>query len=344
MAKSRWICMSEARSRALHMAQQPLPDPCNSYKEDAVLALHKHPAPSTPADANGYPILDDDSLLLERCVNGRLANCGRHTIIPATSSPLHIKLLEPLSVGLRVLRLAQVWKVELGDRICVARIYDPLYVELDLGAEDVFPSIERLVASENTAYDRLHELQGNLIAKFIDCFLTMVDTTDDDILRPIDPAVEIPNQRSIWVLLSEYVPGIDLEHKQPSPESPVCDKHKLAVIWAACVAWHSMAQRFILHDDFADRNLVLKTGIPSTDPFCEDSACNLRFLVALGEHLPVSSPIAVIDFENSEVTEEITSCDPITDLECAKARFPKLNCAWFHIPSDLNFTCTPGRY
>ncbi|KAJ6483603.1 hypothetical protein C8R47DRAFT_1217683 [Mycena vitilis] len=328
--------MSKARARLVLMARQPLPHPCNVYKEDAMLTLHRHTPPSsTLANLTAMPLLDDNSLLLERSVNGRLCNCARHTVIPSsTSAPLQIKLLQPLSVGLRVLRLAQVWKVELGGKICVARIYDPLYVRLELGMEDIFPSIERLVIAETTAYKRLgDDLQGNLIPKFIDCFLTMVDTTDDDIFRPIDPAVEIPNQRSVWVLLAEFIPGTDLEQKQPSLEHPVCNPHKLAVIRAAFVAWHSMARRGILHDDFADRNLILKSVTPSRDPFCTDCTCNLRFQIAttlLEEYSPAASfPIAVIDFENSDVTEISEYDTRVGEWERAQVKFAKLDRAWF---------------
>ncbi|KAJ6473369.1 hypothetical protein C8R47DRAFT_1295005 [Mycena vitilis] len=296
----------------VYIPAQPLPNPSNVYEANSTLTLHEHTLPSAALAvlAERDNLLDDESLRLERGRNGRLINCGLHIAHPSLTSPTcQVKLLDPFATGLRDGRLAQVWKVQRGDELCVARIYDPLYTGEDLNDYDIFVCIARTVIAEAAAYECLRELQGNLIPGFIGCFSTIVDTTDADLFEETDRAMPgIPTQRSVYVVLLEYMPGADLTHRRPSPEYPVCGVHKRAVLRAVAVAWHEMALRHISHHDCAERNVILKTAVPSTEPFCEDSDCKLRFeiatvlLDAYSQAAPF--PIAVIDFEDTGVIEK----------------------------------------
>ncbi|KAJ6507097.1 hypothetical protein DFH09DRAFT_1199965 [Mycena vulgaris] len=320
---------------AMYQQIPPLPDPSNVYKEGIILTLHEQKLPSPPSVDDRDCQLDDAGVILERTLNGRLINCGRHNTQPSATSPtLQIKLVEPLATGLRNMRLAQVWKAECGNETYVARIFDPLYVEDDVGGEDIFLWIAKVTNSEASAYRHLAILQGNLVPRFRGCFLTVVDTVDADLHPTTDRTsdINIPTQRSVYVFLLEYIPGTDILRQQPSPEWPVCDTHRMAVIRAVCVAWHKMRGLHIFHSDFAGRNIVLKTAPSSTEPFCTDSSCKLRFQVPttlLDSYVAQAVfPIAVIDFEHCLVDYDYNQ-SLITDWDEAKGGFRHLPRTWF---------------
>ncbi|KAJ7075931.1 hypothetical protein B0H15DRAFT_865342 [Mycena belliarum] len=151
-------------------------------------------------------------------------------------------------------------------------------------------------------YNRLATFQGNLIPEFKGCFLTVVDTVDDDLCPDTPRTPDIPDHRSVYVLLLQYIPGTDLFHQQPGPVWPVCDDHRMAVACAVCVAWYEMTRHAVFHADFAGRNIILKATPSSAQAFCQDPTCQLRFQVpaTLLEEFrcSVPFPIAVIDSED----------------------------------------------
>ncbi|KAJ7171211.1 hypothetical protein C8R46DRAFT_1087995 [Mycena filopes] len=328
------MSMSPARRAAMAKEVQQLPDPSNVYKANTILLLHTHILPAVSL-AERDVILDDQSLAVERSVNGRLINCVRHTLEPSSaSSTVPIKLLEPLSTGLRDLRIPQVWKVECEKEICVARIYDPLYIDDETGMYDVFVCIARVMLAEVNAYEKLVDLQGNLIPQFMGCFLTVTRTTDNDLSPGTEATSDIPVQRGVQILLFKYIPGMDLTRLRPAPESPVCDAHKIAVLHAVDIAGREMDRRGVFHYDLAERNIIFKKVEPSSGVFCEDPACRLRSLLPTDaqEFEPTSAfPIGVIDFEDTTVGDShdrllITEWDTTANL---KNRFNNISSAWF---------------
>ncbi|KAJ7226663.1 hypothetical protein GGX14DRAFT_626657 [Mycena pura] len=330
------IKRSPGARKAMNMKGPQLPDPSNVYEENTLMQLHRQ---TPPVDAAEDAIrrrcyIDDDGLILERTsLNGRLINCRLHNIQPSATAPtLQIKLLEPLSTGLRDMRFAQVWKVQSGEETCVARIFDPLYVKSELGAEDVFLWIAKILVAETSAYENyLKDLQGNIIPRFLGSFLTIVDTVDQDLHPGTARTPDIPDKRSVYVLLLEYIPGIDLSRQHPGPEWPICVDHKRAIVRAISIAWYQIRIREIFHYDFAQRNLVLKTDVSSTEPLCDDSSCKLRMQVPTAvEYNPEKAfPIAVIDFEGYRLSGSYDK-PLIEDWQELKAVFTKLlSPSWF---------------
>ncbi|KAJ7438142.1 hypothetical protein B0H11DRAFT_2105858 [Mycena galericulata] len=313
-----------------------LPEPSNIYWVGRVLTLFEQQLPSAALAVERDCLLDDEGIILERTsLNGRLINCGLHNVQPSSASPtLQIKLLEPLSVGLRSLRFAQVWRAQSGEKTYVARILDPLYVEDDEGAgDDVFLWIDKVLVAEASAYARLEHFQGNLVPRFTGCFLTTVDTVDDD-LHPNTSArtPDIPDRRNVYVSLSEYIPGENLVYHRPRPEWPICVPHKIAVIRAVCVAWHELARVHIFHNDFVERNIIIKTGSASMGPFCQDFLCKLRFdmpTTALTNFCPDEVfPIAILDFENYDILE-YNDQPLVVDWQDAKRGLRNFTPSWF---------------
>ncbi|KAJ7226662.1 hypothetical protein GGX14DRAFT_348117, partial [Mycena pura] len=182
--------------------------------------------------------------------NGRLENCRRHTVQPAGRPTRELSLLQPLATGLSDLRYAQVWKVESEGEEVVARFYDPLYVHDDTQRYDIFKHIDNAVANEMRAYGALADLQGILVPRFIGCFLTMVAAPQG--LEGVFP------ERSVLVILLEFIPGDSLRHLNPTPTRPVCDMHKAAILDAALLAAHLLVLRGVRHSDMAERNIILK--------------------------------------------------------------------------------------
>ncbi|KAJ7606607.1 hypothetical protein FB45DRAFT_1068300 [Roridomyces roridus] len=210
------------------------------------------------------------------------------------SATLQIKLIEPLTAASREKDppFPEVWKVQSGDQTYVARIYDPLYVEDD-GFYDIFLFCARSLVKEYKSYELLKDVQGNLVPRYIGCFLSIIDTP---------PSVPIPEKRSVFVTLLQYIPGEDLRH---SSEWSICASHRAAVRRSGCIADRELARCQIWHQDLAERNTILKVGPPSKEPFCHDLSCKLRWqtpATLLRElHPTIPSPIAIIDFEHVDI-------------------------------------------
>ncbi|KAJ7606604.1 hypothetical protein FB45DRAFT_1136695 [Roridomyces roridus] len=248
---------------------------------------------------------------------GHLSNCGNHFVAPLPgSTTLQIKLVEPLSTASRHKDppFPEVWKVQCGEQTYVARIYDPLYVEDDEGFYDIFLFFTRSLVNEYKAYELLKDVQGNLVPRYIGSFLSIIDTVPEDYpsIRwmhhtPLPPSVPIPEKRSVFVTLLQYIPGEDLRH---SSEWSICAPHKAVIRRSACIAGREFLRR-IWHYDLAERNTILKAGSPSQEPFCDDVSCKLRWqtpTTLLRElHPSIPSPITIIDMEDTDIGK---NCPP----------------------------------
>ncbi|KAJ7111206.1 hypothetical protein C8R43DRAFT_1113604 [Mycena crocata] len=283
------------------------PEPDNIYVPGITLQLYEHTAPPEKPVWIQEFLLDEGDLILERSNNGRLINCGRHTMRPSYDAfSLDIQLVRPLSTGLRCFRFAQVWQVTCGSETCIARIYDPLYVEDGDGTADIFRHIDQVVSVEARVYDELRELQGNLIPKFMGCFLTLVKTTKDDVHvgwespNWYNPHLlfDIPRERSVYVILLKFIPGRSLLELRPGLDNPVCALHRNAVLRAVYSAHHEMAIRGIWPNDFSEGNLILKDNalLNTTLIFCSEPSCVMRGLDIHSRGM--LSPVSVIDLED----------------------------------------------
>ncbi|KAJ7438141.1 hypothetical protein B0H11DRAFT_2105856 [Mycena galericulata] len=307
--------------------RSPLPDPSAQYLMAATFDLYYHNPPTRPAGSRWR--LDERDLKLEKEPNGRLINCGLHTLQgPLPKRPaFKVNLQESLATGLRDLRYAQVWKVECDGKFLVARFYDPLYV-LDVAQKfDVFKHIDNAVALETHGYGALADMQGTLLPRCVGCFFTMV---------PAPAGVEHKfDKRSVQVVLLEFIPGCTLLSVSPGPERPVCDMHRTAIMDAVLLIWHLLILRGLKHLDLVERNLILKQRPESERPFCESACCEMRFKFPTqslvqkldGPDQPAldystltpqqidSLPIAVIDFEDICLVD-----DMIADMQREIAR------------------------
>ncbi|KAJ7075932.1 hypothetical protein B0H15DRAFT_609990 [Mycena belliarum] len=206
-----------------------LPDPMKQYHVSRKFGLQAHLPPPVPEEGLRRMLFSQEDLDIEMQPNGRLENCRRHAVRPATIHPsIEISLEQPLTTGLSDLRCAQVWKVMCMGKPMVARFFDPLYVEDLTGRCDIFKRIDRAVALECMAYKALENLQGAIVPRFVGCFLTMVAAPD---------GVENNFERGVYVLLMEFIPGHDLR-SPPEDEDYLCDLHKAAILDAISLAQH----------------------------------------------------------------------------------------------------------
>ncbi|KAJ7674049.1 hypothetical protein DFH06DRAFT_1173868 [Mycena polygramma] len=226
----------------MHQPRRPhLPDPSTQYRVSRKFLLYQHEAPTKPAGERKSMLFSDADR--QREINGgRLDNCRLYTVQPLGPDPTLEDILEqPLTT-----RYAQVWKVQCEGRTMVARFYDPLFA----GASDrnlkfdVFKHIDRAVAMEVHAYKALQDLQGVLVPRFLGCFLTMVAAPDGIAGK----------ERSVQVVLLEFVPGRDLHRYKAGDDEPVCDMHKVAVLDAILLANYLFVLRGIQHADLAGRS------------------------------------------------------------------------------------------
>ncbi|KAJ7171212.1 hypothetical protein C8R46DRAFT_183293 [Mycena filopes] len=285
-----------------------LSTPSAQYYISAKFRLYEHETPTRPEGDWEDLLFSEDDLALELQPNGRLENCRRHTVQPASPhSSFEVVLEQPLATGLADLRYAQVWKVRCASgRTLVARFYDPLYVDDDSQTYDIFKHIDRAIALEAFAYHALEDLQGVIVPRFVGSFLTLVAASQVN-----------QDKRSVQVVLLEFIPGCDLARFDSGDVVPVCDMHKMAVIDAALIAAYLFALRGIRHLDLTERNIILKDEphLPSPPPFCSDSACRLRFRCPSESLIQTLNTPGQPEFDYSTLTSQQLNSLPIAVID-----------------------------
>ncbi|KAJ7159985.1 hypothetical protein C8R43DRAFT_349016 [Mycena crocata] len=245
--------------------------------------------------------------ILEMCQKKQADDRYDAQLPPVTT----ITLETPLATGCRSERPAQVWRVNATDSSTplVARIYDPLYYPTTIFNR--FAIIDQAVSCENEAYNRLEAHQGTLVPRFRGVFVT-----------------EIPGERPrrVYVVLLEYLPGIDLQkqmrrfvsedpHKRTGtvdPETPMsasfaeatCLQHKAGIFNAVARASYHLYLCGVHPDDLFDRNVLFLEPQQSKDDFCTVVMCPFRntLHIDLGnspfdEH-PHAPRLCIIDLED----------------------------------------------
>ncbi|KAJ6565708.1 hypothetical protein B0H10DRAFT_2200332 [Mycena sp. CBHHK59/15] len=220
--------------------------------------------PSTLLDENGRREMSQPEAALAKCYENDAP-------YQAQVSPSTITLETPLAAGAREERPAQVWKVNAtgSNTPLVARIYDPLY--FDTAVHDRFHIIERAVASEHEAYTRLKKHQGTRVPRFHGVFVAKIPG-----VRP----------RHVYVVLLEYIPGVDLQAKMRTAGDATCIQHKAGIFNAVARASYPLYHSGVRPDDLMDRNVLLQEPPePSSEDFCGTDGCPFRniFHVDLGD-------------------------------------------------------------
>ncbi|KAJ6479886.1 hypothetical protein C8R47DRAFT_602083 [Mycena vitilis] len=208
--------------------------------------------------------IPDSDTVLSKCYDKDYAQHYGHCRMTIT-------LISLLTKGARPERPAQVWKViATGSSVLlVARIYDPLY--FDTMIEDRFSIIERAVSCEQEAYRLLHEHQGTMVPQFRGIFVADIPS----------PGVGVP--RHAYVVLLEWLPGIDLRNKmlqevgKETVGAVTCLKHKAGFLNDVARASLQLYRCGIRPEDLMPRNvLLLEPSTPSQDDFCDVEKCPFR--------------------------------------------------------------------
>ncbi|KAJ7235019.1 hypothetical protein B0H12DRAFT_1222741 [Mycena haematopus] len=240
--------------------------------------------PSTILDKNEQCEMSQPEVALAKCYENDAPYQAQAHLIT-------ISLETPLATGVREERPAQVWKVNAtgSNTPLVARIYDPLY--FDTAVYDRFRTIQQAVASEYEAYTRLKKHQGTLVPRFHGIFVAEIPG-----VRP----------RHVYVVLLEYVPGIDLQAKMRMVGDATCAQHKLGLFNAVARASYPLYECGVHPDDLMDRNVLLQEPRePSAENFCDKEGCPFRntLHVDLGDSLTDDHPYAprlfIIDLEDA---------------------------------------------
>ncbi|KAJ7186576.1 hypothetical protein C8R46DRAFT_1057497, partial [Mycena filopes] len=201
-----------------------------------------------------------------------------------------IILESPLATGNREERPAQVWRATASSDTTplVARIYDPVY--FDTFVYDRFMLTERAVTCEKEAYSRLQRYQGSLVPTLRDVLVAEI---------PADPP------RHVYVVLLEYVPGIDLQARMRAAGATTCSRHKAGIFNAVARASLPLHRAGVYLDDLMDRNVILREPQePSQENFCAAEGCPFRHTLHIDlsnspSHDHAYAPqLCIIDLEN----------------------------------------------
>ncbi|KAJ7186584.1 hypothetical protein C8R46DRAFT_1341953 [Mycena filopes] len=240
--------------------------------------------PDLPLDAAAKSAMSKPENVLQKCYENDVP-------YDAQSPAMTITLEAPLSTGTRE-RPAQVWRVSATGCTTplVARIYDPLYfTTVD---EDRFKLIERAVACENEAYARLQHLQGS----------GRVPTFRNVLVAEVPG--DIP--RHVYVVLLEYMPGIDLRTRmRTAGATTTCSRHKAGIFNAVARASYPVYRLGVQLDDLMDRNVILREPQqPSQESFCASIDCPFRHTLhidlgnAVTDEHQYAPRLAIIDLED----------------------------------------------
>ncbi|KAK7012951.1 hypothetical protein R3P38DRAFT_2788929 [Favolaschia claudopus] len=192
-----------------------------------------------------------------------------------------ISLEEELSTGFRAGQAAQVWRVSTAslDKPLVARLYDPLYFHTFI--IDRFAAIERAVGVYDETYKHFQLIVGSHVPILHGIFAAEITV---NFIKP----------RHIYCVLSDYVPGIDMQcllDKHDPKRNNTCPAHKAAFV--DCTA--TLAYDFFICDiipmDMLPRNLIIDIPTtPSSETFCDAQECPWRNRIHIDLDFPSTQP------------------------------------------------------
>ncbi|KAK0201328.1 hypothetical protein DFS33DRAFT_1359054 [Desarmillaria ectypa] len=288
----------ERMHQLYHLPFIPLPDKVSDpdilYRPEAVFELYPCSPPRCPP--HDQCMYTEDALRLEKTEGLYAASITHRIPLPPDTQPSEtIALRKKLCGGFREERVTHVWTATRGGEggeMVIAKIFDPLYFIDPYEGTDPFPFVDLSVSREVEAYRRLQSLQGTQVPRFLGLFVS-----------------SLPSQgnRTIYVLLLEYVVGQDVRYLVPSPtsDSPpdsedtvkhLCSAHRSAIVDAAVNVFYDILMCGVKQRDMAPRNVIIRPPRRGGGPFCAKEDCPVRFSVDASNVESV-----MIDFEGSEL-------------------------------------------
>jgi hypothetical protein len=231
-----------------------LPDlPCLPYYPGVALQLY--PSSPPPRPVQHWLLGKFPAILYRFDSEGRRLEYYRDNFflpLPQVASPASIRLETPIRANLST-HLCQVFLATVlpsdatmdSSRLpptferLVAKIYDPLYFFDPAYEADPALYVDTCLANEIEAYDRLSTIQGTFIPRCYGCYICPV-----------------PGQnRNVWVLLLQHIPGPNLSKSDPSQLSSVERRIVMdKVVDAAC---HIARIGGIYNRNYAPKNTIL---------------------------------------------------------------------------------------
>ncbi|KAJ5584225.1 uncharacterized protein N7459_004025 [Penicillium hispanicum] len=128
----------------------------------------------------------------------------------------------------------------------VAKVYDPLYIDYDLGCFNPFICVDQWYSHEANVYPVLSHLQGQGIPKFYGSY-------------SLDLPVDSQRTRTVRLILIEHIKGITMSQANPESFSQPARQNILKSI----VDVESSIHKDFLLRDFKPRNIIIES--PGSD-------------------------------------------------------------------------------
>ncbi|KAK7062409.1 hypothetical protein R3P38DRAFT_695926 [Favolaschia claudopus] len=252
--------------------------------------------------------------------------CYDHDIpCRSTQEAFTLNLEEELSTGFREEHSAQVWRVSTPSlkKPLVARFYDPLYY--NTFTRDRFSAIEREVGIYDEAYKRFQPLVGSHLPTLHGIFAAELSV---NFLKP----------RRIYCVLSDYVPGIDLQcllDKHDPKRINTCAAHKAAFVDSIARLAYDFFDCAVIPMDMLPKNLIIDIpATPSTsEDFCDVENCLWRRTIHIDLDFPRTQPehpyalkakmidLGLVRFmKRFPAMEDIKYCRQSCPVECSVGR------------------------
>jgi len=257
----------------------------DTYYPGATIQLYSFPPP-LPPDSKRCPYEEGSPRLTKI---GDRYNKSTQERITDISPPPDVLITLERRFDSSTHNIPHVWlaQVHFSSQIAcphqlVAKIYDPVWFD-DAQWCDPFKLCNRSVSQEVESYQRLEQLQGTKVPRFYGHFVA--------------PLASQLN-RTVNVILMEYIPGQDLLHVVPQDVAgAVCHAHKDAILEAVLNIVLDMDVLGVGHLDLQSRNVILRPPKERRE-FCASPTCPLRLEADYGD-----LEIVMIDFEMVEFRE-----------------------------------------
>lgn len=182
--------------------------------------------------------------------------------------------------------------------IVAAKLYDPLYVDLDDCWPDPFHNCDAALALETEAYrDYLRPLYGTCVPHFYGSFTIDVPVPDDpqfwlSSFETDQLQKPKPHTRPVRAILYEYIPGISLD---PAMEDRIFNQSQRKEIMRALITAESKTRQLdvLIERDFMPRNVVVTSaeeGQPADIRLIDFGAAQCGMRRKLEAHAPTTEP------------------------------------------------------
>ncbi|OJD28457.1 hypothetical protein ACJ73_00144 [Blastomyces percursus] len=235
---------------ASYCARYNKPKPPLTYFPRQEFCIHPH---TPPPPATGEVVLSYE-VHRERETTHPVDRCILHLPLPGLTGKgtIRLKVVGPVRIGDQ--HSAQLVTVRIvdktldisdsipTDKYLVAKLYDPLYFDHEQDDLDPFRYTDLAYSHETAAYRQLYPLEGTVIPRYYGSFTL---------------ELPIPNKRisrSIRLILIEKVPGISMQHLNPTNYT---QSDRQNILKAIIDAESMLYAHDILHRDIQPRNVLV---------------------------------------------------------------------------------------